>query len=302
MAQTLMATGLAAGARLQRGGRRGAAPAPPPASGRHPRRPAADRPRTARRARRATSSSSASASGRSCAAWRRRSSSSSAAPPASARARWPRSWPIASASPASSAPTWCARRCAPSSRPSSCRPSTPRRSTPPRRVRVPVPRETDLSKVGFIEQTKAVSVGIEALVARGIDEAQRMVVEGVHIVPGFLDQSRWREALVLSSCSRCRTRTATAPTSRCASGRAAASARCAATSSTSRRSAASRSTSSRGRTRRAYPWSRTWGWTRPQRSPRHESFTGSTNTALRLRPRSGAAEATDFRRRADTGH
>ena len=64
-------------------------------------------------------------------------------------------------------------------------------------VRLPVPRETDLSKVGFIEQTKAVAVGLEALIARGIDEAQRMVVEGVHIVPGFLDSSRWREALVL---------------------------------------------------------------------------------------------------------
>jgi 2-phosphoglycerate kinase len=64
-------------------------------------------------------------------------------------------------------------------------------------VRVPVPRETDLSKVGFIEQTKAVSVGTEALIARGIDEAHRMVVEGVHIVPGFLERSRWREALVL---------------------------------------------------------------------------------------------------------
>ena len=64
-------------------------------------------------------------------------------------------------------------------------------------VRVPVPRETDLSKVGFMEQTKAVSVGIEAIVARGIDEAQRMVIEGVHIVPGFLERSRWREALVL---------------------------------------------------------------------------------------------------------
>ena len=64
-------------------------------------------------------------------------------------------------------------------------------------VRVPVPRETDLSKMGFIEQTKAVSVGIEAIVARGIDEAQRMVVEGVHLVPGFLDRSRWGEAIVL---------------------------------------------------------------------------------------------------------
>ncbi len=64
-------------------------------------------------------------------------------------------------------------------------------------VRVPVPRETDLAKVGFMEQTKAVCVGLEALIARGIDEAQQMVVEGVHIVPGFLDSSRWREALVL---------------------------------------------------------------------------------------------------------
>ena len=60
-----------------------------------------------------------------------------------------------------------------------------------------MPRETDLSKMGFIEQTKAVSVGIEALVQRGIDEAQRMVVEGVHLVPGFLDRSRWGEAIVL---------------------------------------------------------------------------------------------------------
>ncbi len=64
-------------------------------------------------------------------------------------------------------------------------------------VRVPVPRETDLSKMGFIEQTKAVSVGIEALIQRGVDEAQRMVVEGVHLVPGYLDKSRWGEAIVL---------------------------------------------------------------------------------------------------------
>jgi 2-phosphoglycerate kinase len=64
-------------------------------------------------------------------------------------------------------------------------------------VRVPVPRETDLSKVGFIEQTKAVSVGIEALIARGIEEAQRMVVEGVHLVPGYLDRSHWGRAIVL---------------------------------------------------------------------------------------------------------
>jgi 2-phosphoglycerate kinase len=64
-------------------------------------------------------------------------------------------------------------------------------------VRLPVPRETDLAKMGFLEQTKAVCVGIEAIVGRGIDEAQQLVVEGVHLVPGLLDQSRWREAIVL---------------------------------------------------------------------------------------------------------
>lgn len=66
-----------------------------------------------------------------------------------------------------------------------------------RAVRVPVPRETDLSKMGFIEQTKAVSVGLEALVARAVVEGQRMVVEGVHLVPGYLDRSRWGDALVV---------------------------------------------------------------------------------------------------------
>jgi 2-phosphoglycerate kinase len=64
-------------------------------------------------------------------------------------------------------------------------------------VRIPVPRTTDLSKAGFIEQTKAVAVGVEALIARGIDEAQSMIIEGVHLVPGFLDRARWGEALVV---------------------------------------------------------------------------------------------------------
>jgi 2-phosphoglycerate kinase len=64
-------------------------------------------------------------------------------------------------------------------------------------VRVPTPRETDLSKIGFIEQTKLVSVGIEALIQRAVNEAQRMVIEGVHLVPGYLDRSRWGEAIVV---------------------------------------------------------------------------------------------------------
>jgi len=64
-------------------------------------------------------------------------------------------------------------------------------------MRVPLPRETDLSRAGFIEQTKAVAVGISSLTERAINEAHSMIVEGVHLVPGFLDRSRWKEALVL---------------------------------------------------------------------------------------------------------
>jgi 2-phosphoglycerate kinase len=65
-------------------------------------------------------------------------------------------------------------------------------------VRVTLPSETDLSKVGFIEQTKAVTVGIEALIERGIVEGKNpMVVEGVHIVPGILDRSHWQGALAV---------------------------------------------------------------------------------------------------------
>ena len=130
-------------------------------------------------------------------------------------------------------------------------------------VRVPVPRETDLSKVGFMEQTKAVSVGIEAIVARGIDEAQRMVIEGVHVVPGLpraFALARGPGARVRAR--RAATRTVIAATSRCASGRPAASGRCAATSTTSPRSAASRSTSSAAPRRWACRWSTTPASTR----------------------------------------
>ena len=73
-----------------------------------------------------------------------------------------------------------------------------------------------------------------------------MIVEGVHLVPGFLDRS----ALEGSPGARVRPRraatgTSTASTSPCATGRRAASGRCAATTRASRTSAASRSTSSR---------------------------------------------------------
>lgn len=59
-------------------------------------------------------------------------------------------------------------------------------------VRVPLPRTTDRSTMGFIEQTKDVAVGVEALIRRAIAERLPMVIEGVHVVPGFLDRSLGR--------------------------------------------------------------------------------------------------------------
>jgi 2-phosphoglycerate kinase len=64
-------------------------------------------------------------------------------------------------------------------------------------VRVPLASGTDRTRIGFTEQAAGVAVGIQALVARAIEEAQSVVVEGVHLVPGILDESGWGEAIVL---------------------------------------------------------------------------------------------------------
>ena len=64
-------------------------------------------------------------------------------------------------------------------------------------VQVPGPGSSELSRTGFVDQTKAVSVGVGALIERSVAEAHSVVIEGVHIVPGFLDLSRWPEALIV---------------------------------------------------------------------------------------------------------
>jgi 2-phosphoglycerate kinase len=64
-------------------------------------------------------------------------------------------------------------------------------------VRIPLPKTTDFDKAGFIDQTKSVAVGVNAIIERAVTEGQRTIVEGVHVVPGFLDRSRWGHALVL---------------------------------------------------------------------------------------------------------
>ena len=47
--------------------------------------------------------------------------------------------------------------------------------------------------VGFREQTAAVSVGIQALIRRAAEEGTSVIIEGAHIVPGFVDLEPWQD-------------------------------------------------------------------------------------------------------------
>jgi 2-phosphoglycerate kinase len=64
-------------------------------------------------------------------------------------------------------------------------------------VRIALPDWSDVDEAGFIEQAKSIAVGVNAVVDRAITEGQRTIIEGVHIVPGFLDRSRWNQAVVV---------------------------------------------------------------------------------------------------------
>lgn len=48
-------------------------------------------------------------------------------------------------------------------------------------------RSDDAVIAGFREQVSAVSVGVRALIQRAVAEGQDMILEGAHLVPGFLD-------------------------------------------------------------------------------------------------------------------
>jgi 2-phosphoglycerate kinase len=63
-------------------------------------------------------------------------------------------------------------------------------------LREPPPRPTDRVIVGFREQTAAVAVGIHALVQRAAVEGTSMVMEGAHIVPGFVDLAGFEDKVL----------------------------------------------------------------------------------------------------------
>jgi 2-phosphoglycerate kinase len=62
-------------------------------------------------------------------------------------------------------------------------------------VREPT-RRSDALVAGFREQTAAVSVGIEALITRAAGDGTSIVIEGVHVVPGFFDLGAHGDGIV----------------------------------------------------------------------------------------------------------
>jgi len=66
-----------------------------------------------------------------------------------------------------------------------------------RGLRIPVPQGANPVIVGFREQTAVVSTAIKSLVERSVTERESVVIEGVHLVPGYLDTDAFENAWVV---------------------------------------------------------------------------------------------------------
>ena len=64
-------------------------------------------------------------------------------------------------------------------------------------VRQPIPHSGDRLIIGFREQAAAVAVGAQALIDRAIAEGTDMILEGAHLVPGFLESIDTDEAVIV---------------------------------------------------------------------------------------------------------
>lgn len=63
-------------------------------------------------------------------------------------------------------------------------------------LREPPSRTVDRVVVGFREQTAAVAVGLRALIERSAVEGTSAIIEGAHVVPGFVDLDRFGERVL----------------------------------------------------------------------------------------------------------
>lgn len=65
-------------------------------------------------------------------------------------------------------------------------------------VRQPIPHSGDRLIIGFREQAAAVAVGAQRLIDRAISEGADLILEGAHLVPGFLESIDRDDAVVVS--------------------------------------------------------------------------------------------------------
>jgi 2-phosphoglycerate kinase len=63
-------------------------------------------------------------------------------------------------------------------------------------LREPPGRTQETVIMGFREQTAAVSVGVDAIIERAATEGTSAIVEGVHIVPGFVDPTPYQDRIL----------------------------------------------------------------------------------------------------------
>ncbi len=64
-------------------------------------------------------------------------------------------------------------------------------------VRQPIPHSADRLIIGFREQAAAVAVGAQALIDRAIEEGTDIILEGAHLVPGFLESIETKDAVIV---------------------------------------------------------------------------------------------------------
>lgn len=64
-------------------------------------------------------------------------------------------------------------------------------------LREPPPRAADQTIVGFREQTAAVAVGVRGLIERAAIEGTSTIIEGAHVVPGFLDVPEFEDRVLM---------------------------------------------------------------------------------------------------------
>jgi 2-phosphoglycerate kinase len=64
-------------------------------------------------------------------------------------------------------------------------------------VRHPIPRSADPVIIGFREQVSVITPGIQALIRRAMTEGTHLIVEGAHVVPGFINHTEFPDAVVV---------------------------------------------------------------------------------------------------------